>query len=127
MEPKYLIDTNILIYYLSGDIPESQLSKINKILENSFRISTITKIEILGWHKIPQTEKRRIENFIGNAQVIYIDKDIENKAIDLKQNRKIAIPDAVIAATAVLNNYTLITRNVTDFEMIENINIYNPF
>jgi toxin FitB len=127
MEPKYLIDTNILIYYLSGDIPESQLSKINKILENSFCISTITKIEILGWHKIPQTEKRRIENFIGNAQVIYIDKDIENKAIDLKQNRKIAIPDAVIAATAVLNNYTLITRNVTDFEMIENINIYNPF
>lgn len=127
MGTKYLIDTNILIYYLSGDIPESQLSKLNQILENSFRISTITKIEILGWHKIPKAEKSRIENFIGNAQVIYIDKGIESKAIDLKQNRKIAIPDAVIGATAVLNNYTLVTRNVSDFEMIENINIYNPF
>ncbi|MBI4689253.1 MAG: type II toxin-antitoxin system VapC family toxin, partial [Nitrospirae bacterium] len=34
---------------------------------------------------------------------------------------------AVIAATAILNNFTLATRNVDDFEMVEGLKVINPF
>ncbi len=48
MDKKYLIDTNIIIYFLDGKIPEKQKNKLTEIFKNSFNISTITRIEVLG-------------------------------------------------------------------------------
>jgi len=127
MDTNFLIDTNILIYFLNGKIPEIQFNKVNEILKFSFNISTITKIELLGWNKITNENKIIIENFINKSVVIYIDKLIENKAIEIKQLYKIALPDAVIAATSLINNLSLVTRNESDFKIINGLNIYNPF
>lgn len=46
---EYLIDTNILIYYLAGALPPEEKLHVDKILKDSFNISIITKIELLGW------------------------------------------------------------------------------
>ncbi|HIJ07286.1 MAG: putative ribonuclease VapC [Methanomicrobiales archaeon 53_19] len=46
---QYLLDTNILIYYLADEIPLLQLPEIEEMLNYSFRISIITRIELLGW------------------------------------------------------------------------------
>ena len=48
---KYLLDTNILIYYWNGDIPEGERDRYQEILKHSFIISIITKIELLGWRE----------------------------------------------------------------------------
>ena len=45
----YLIDTNILIYYLAGSLAPEEKPVIDKILQESFNISIITRIELLGW------------------------------------------------------------------------------
>ena len=45
----YLIDTNILIYYLAGSLEPEEKPIIDKILQESFNISIITRIELLGW------------------------------------------------------------------------------
>ena len=37
------------------------------------------------------------------------------------------MPDAIIAATALESQATLITRNADDFKKIENLEIMNPF
>jgi predicted nucleic acid-binding protein len=47
--------------------------------------------------------------------------------IEIRQQKKIKLGDAIIAATALLNNFTLVTRNQKDFEKINGINILNPF
>lgn len=127
MDKKYLIDTNIIIYFLDGKIPDNHLRRVLSIFENSFNISTISKIEILGWNKITNKEIVKIKSFLKSAKVFYIDEKIETKAIEIKQKHKIAIPDALIGATAILNNFTLVTRNETDFRKIGTIEIYNPF
>jgi hypothetical protein len=52
MEPGmtiFLIDTNILIYYLAGVLEPEEKPKIDTILRDSFNISIITRIELLGW------------------------------------------------------------------------------
>ncbi|MDK2916855.1 MAG: hypothetical protein PWR25_1412, partial [Euryarchaeota archaeon] len=46
---RYLLDTNILIYYLADAIPPERVGEIEDMLTSSFRISIITKIEFLGW------------------------------------------------------------------------------
>jgi predicted nucleic acid-binding protein len=40
---------------------------------------------------------------------------------------KIKLPDAIIAATAIVNNFVLLSRNTKDFEGIEGLEIVNPY
>ncbi len=127
MEYKYLIDTNIIIYYLDNKIPQQEINKVEDIFKNSFNISTITKIEVLGWHKIEEHEIIKVVKFINNAKVFYIDHDIEQKSTEIKQKCKIATPDRIIGATALLNNLTVVSRNYKDFKKIEGLKFYNPF
>ena len=47
MDKGYLVDTNILIYYVADAIPEKELNRIEKIFNTSFNTSIITKIEFL--------------------------------------------------------------------------------
>jgi predicted nucleic acid-binding protein len=127
MDTKFLIDTNVLIYYLDGKIPSNHFERVSQIFENSFNISTITKIEVLDWHKITAPERNKIEKFIDSANIFYFDKVIEKRTIEIKQSCKVALPDALIAATALIHDLTLVTRNESDFKNIKDLIIYNPF
>lgn len=126
-EEKFLIDSNIIIYHLDDKIPQSQVKKVKQTLESSFIISTIANIEVLGWHKMTDEQRMKAENFLSNASVIYLDKSVERKSIELKRKHNIETPDSIIAATAILNNLTLVTRNEDDFKSITELKIYNPF
>ena len=68
-----------------------------------------------------------MELFLANANIHFIDFAVQTKAIEIKQKRKTDTPDTIIAATAILNEYTVVTRNITDFMKIDGIKIYNPF
>jgi hypothetical protein len=56
-----------------------------------------------------------------------IDDDIAEKTIELKRRVKIKLADAVIAATALVNNFKLVTRNVDDYKAVKELEIFNPF
>ncbi len=127
MDEKFLIDTNIIIYYLDDKIPQAHEQRVTQILMESFNISTITKIEVLGWHKLNDQDKLRIAEFLEVANVFYLDSAIEKKAIEIRQSHKMATPDTIIGATALIYNLTLVTRNEADFQKIHGLKIYNPF
>ncbi|NJE49272.1 type II toxin-antitoxin system VapC family toxin [Thermococcus sp. 9N3] len=122
-----MIDTNILIYYLADAIPEEELPKVEEILRTSFNVSIITKIEFLGWKGHTPKGFEKSKEFISFANVIPLTDEIGDVAIELRRRVSIKLPDAVIAATALVHNLTLVTRNVKDFERIEGLRIYNPF
>ena len=123
----FLIDTNILIYYLADAIPEEELPTIEEILRKSFNVSIITKIEFLGWKGHTPEGFEKSKEFISFANVIPLTDEIGDVVIELRRQVSIKLPDAVIAATALVHNLTLVTRNVKDFERIEGLRIYNPF
>ena len=83
MEKQYLIDTNILIYYLNNDIPDEKIAQLESIFETSFNISTISKIETLGWKAISKAEIEKISTFLDFANLLFIDSEIENLAIKM--------------------------------------------
>jgi predicted nucleic acid-binding protein len=124
---EYLLDTNILIYYLADTIPKKEVSKIEKIFRTSFNISIITKIEFLGWGKHTKEGFEKSREFISFANVIPLTDEIANLSIDKRRESKIKLPDAVIAATTLHNNLILVTRNDKDFNDIKGLEIYNPF
>ncbi len=66
-----------------------------------------------------------MEEFIGLANIIEINKTIINTTIELRKESKIQLSDAIIAATAISMNLILITRNTSDFQDIKKIKILN--
>lgn len=113
----YLIDTNILIYYFNGLIKDD---KINKILEISFNISIITKIEFLSWSKLAHDEAldKKAQAFISYATLFDLNNQVAQKTIEIRRKSKTKTPDAIIAATALLNNMSIVTNNISDFSSL---------
>ncbi len=122
-EMKYLVDTNSIIDAQMGRIPEKGLQFLGDVINENFIISFITYIEVLGYKDVSQTT----QDFISLANVIEINKAIIDVCIELRKRKKIKLPDAIIAATALVNNLTLISRNTKDFENISGLTCVNPF
>ncbi len=123
----YLLDTNILIYHWKGEIPESEIEKLEEMLKRSFLISVITKIELLGWRRHTAEGFLKAREFLSRATVIPLDDELADLTIELRRNNNIKLADALIAATALLNDLVLVTRNEEDFKALEDLKIYNPF
>lgn len=115
---RFLIDTNILIYYFNGIVDDES---IYDILTHSFNISIITKIEFLSWQKLSANVALRKQaiDFILNASVYELDNAIADKTIEIRQNYKIKTPDAIIAATAITHNFEIVTNNTEDFNKLD--------
>jgi predicted nucleic acid-binding protein len=78
--------------------------------------------------KIPQQEKLNLEAFVGICTVYNsISADIVNKTIAIRQLHKKKLPDAIIAATALVYDLILITRNTIDFKSIDGLKVIDPF
>ena len=89
-------------------------------------ISAITEIELLCWKTTIEKDQEVLHNFIADAWVFELEKDIKLKTAELRRAHKIKLPDAIIAATALVHDLTLLTRDVNDFKNIDELNVVNP-
>jgi predicted nucleic acid-binding protein len=124
MGQAYLIDTNVIIDALDPKMASDIKQKVN--LVKPF-VSIITYIEALGWHKATPADLQIMQSFMDNAIVLQLDGTVAEAAVRIKQQKKIKLGDAIIAATAIVHNMVLITRNVDDFNSIDNLTIYNTW
>jgi predicted nucleic acid-binding protein len=123
----YLLDTNTVINYLDNSIPASVILFLNKIVDDACNISIITKIETLGYNFKYNEEKNMMEYFISASIIYELNETVVNATIAIHKAHKIKLPDAIIAATALVYNLSLITRNTSDFKNITGIKVVNPF
>jgi len=128
MAINYLWDTNTVIYYLQQQFNQKAEKFIDDILlESRPRISSITEIEILCWKTATDNDIVVLKNFVADSFVYELEQGIKNKTIEIRKQYALKLPDAVIAATAIVNDLTLISRNIKDFEKINELQIFNPF
>lgn len=121
----YLLDTNTVIDFCNSKLPLNAKKFLTNIEP---AISVITSIEMFASAKIPENELITLESFIKIATIYdRIDSEIVAKSIEIRQKYKIKLPDAIIGTTALVNNLTLITRNISDFDEIEGLEIINPY
>jgi predicted nucleic acid-binding protein len=113
----YLLDSNVVIEFCNAKLP---LSFKTFIRDHEISISVITRIEIFSSSKIPDSEVINLNNFVSICTVFdHIDKEIIEKTIEIRQKYKTDLPDAIIAATAIIHRLELITRNTKDFDKIK--------
>ena len=120
----YLIDSNAIIDFFNYSLPENG---INLLLSVEPRISIITQIEVFSKKGLEPNEIEGIKQFINTATVYLVNETIALKTIDIRLNNKIKLPDAIIAATAICYDLTLITRNTSDFKTIKGLEIIDPY
>ena len=125
---KYLLDTNICAYFLNGKFNlEAKIDQVG--LENCV-VSEITIAELkYGVEKSTYKEKNRktLEIFQTKFDLIPIFPALDIYAKEkarLKTKGKILDDfDLLIGSTAIFNNLTLVTKNISDFARLENIEI----
>ena len=122
MGKRFLIDTNVVIDFSHGIFSENSKKFVAAVLNKEPIISAITKIELLSFSIVPS----QIESFVRYASIIVVNDSIIEKTIEIRKLYRIKLPDAIIAATALVHNLALLTRNVNDFRRIEFLNIINP-
>lgn len=119
---KLLLDTTIIIDYLRGD--EKAATYIQRL--TSPMISIITEAEVYEGAR-DKKDLRRIEKTLASFTIIPVTPQICKVAIQiLKQYRLshgLLTLDALIAATAVTYNYSLVTSNVKHFRAIKELSV----
>jgi len=121
----YLIDSNAVIDYLGNKMPFVGMDFMDTVINEIPKISIISKIEVLGFMPVDQ-HLELVKDFLNVSIVLPLNQEVADFAIALKQQIKIKTPDAIIAATAIVFDLTLITRNNKDFERISGLQVLNP-
>ena len=117
-----LIDSNLLIY---GVQPEYKNLR-DWIVDQHPSYSIISRVEVLGFSKLQPIAKQALNDLLGSLELIYLNPSTYEIAIELKQQRKISLGDALIAATCIEHSKTLATHNIEDFKWIENFRVIDP-
>jgi predicted nucleic acid-binding protein len=106
---KALFDTNVLVDYLNA-VPEAG-TELQRYSEKA--ISIITWMEVMVGASDDLEAATRA--FLNGFDVIPLDEAIAERAVNLRRNHRIKLPDAIIGATAQTNAMLLVTRNTKDF------------
>ena len=127
MEVRYLYDTNIFLYHLSGEPKVHRLFDKQFLEDNHVGTSRMIRIELLSFPELTPKEENIIEEMLGQFTMVPISNEIEDIAIYLRRKYSLRIPDAIIAATAYQSSSTLVTHDVKDFKRVTEIRVYDPF
>jgi predicted nucleic acid-binding protein len=118
-----LSDSNIIIYAAQ---PEHVFLR-EFIAEQAPAVSAISYVEVLGYHQLSEETRQHFEAFFTAATVLPITQPILEQAVRLRQQRRMTLGDALIAATCLVHNRVLVTRNVEDFAWILGLALLDPF
>jgi predicted nucleic acid-binding protein len=100
MSNRIVLDTSIILNFLDGIAGIPDLYSLIK--EQDCFVSIITRMELLKYPEITGEEEIRINSFLFDVVVLPIDDDIEQETIRISRNTKLKLPDAIIAATAIV-------------------------
>lgn len=117
-----LIDSNLIIYATQPAYPQLRAW----ILTRLPKVSVISRVEVLGFHGLQAAEKVALEALFEPLDLLYPGTVTFEKAIRLRQRRRMTLGDALIAATALEHGLTLATRNTADFQWIDELPLIDP-
>ncbi|MBF0135400.1 MAG: type II toxin-antitoxin system VapC family toxin [Magnetococcales bacterium] len=118
-----LLDSNILIY---ASLPGHSFLR-NNILEQLVSASVISRIETLGYHRLTHEHERYLEKMFAAVAILPITDTIVDRSILLRQQRRMGLGDAIIAASALEHGMDLWTRNIKDFSWVSGLVVHDPF
>lgn len=117
-----LLDSNIILY-----AAEEGREKLQDWLESrAIAASVICRIEVLGYPGLDETKKQWFADFFRKIPVHDLTHDVAEAAIRLRQQNRMGIADAIIAATGIVHRLKLATHHVEDLNHVHGLEIVDP-
>jgi len=120
-----IVDTDILID--AGRCIEDAVNCLQQIEDtSSLAISAVTQMElIIGCRN--KKELKSLEHFLQRFEIISLNEQISDISAYLLKTYRLShgllIPDALIAATAIVTNIQLIYKNQKDYRFIDELDL----
>ena len=89
-----LLDTNVALYLLGGRLA-SPLSP------GDYGVSVITQMELLCWPSLTKEETKRVNAFLSTLTLCDLTPAIRMRAVCLRREERLKLPDAIVCATAL--------------------------
>ena len=107
-----LVDTDIFIDHLRG---------ARELVPGRHRLhsSVITRAELVAGNSVTDA----VNMLLAPFREIAVDRNIAERAGRIRRESGTRLPDALIAATTLENNLSLVTRNVSDFDNIRRLRL----
>jgi predicted nucleic acid-binding protein len=115
-----ILDTNIFIYFSNGSLAREIIAKTD------IAHASITKIEALGFSNIKANELLLLGTLFSESYNLELSDPIIERAIKLRQIKRMSLGDSIIAATALEHGLPLWTANTIDFAQIDELQLVNP-
>jgi len=90
-------------------------------------VSVFTVVELLGFPRLTRHDETRIRSLLSGFTIVPVDERVAERAIELKRRCGVKTPDAIIAATALLENACLVTRDQALLDRVPEVQSLNPF
>ena len=120
-----LLDTNVWIDAMSGE-PEAARALTIVITGEWCGFSAMTRREVLSYSGLTASDIADWRTLLFGAVEVPISDVVIEEAARLRRTVRMKTPDAIIAATALLENAALVTRIAGDFRRVPNLNVIEP-
>ena len=131
----YLLDTNVVSELRKIKPHGAVVAWVNQVSDASIALSVVTIGEIqAGIEKTRDQDKekaKQLENWLDQVESAYNIIPLNAKIFRrwgkiMHRQSDTILEDALIAATAIENNLTVVTRDEKDFKRFK-VNVLNPF
>ncbi len=126
MGTTYLIDTNIISKLFDGVLPQNALTLLANLAITEQHISVINRIELLSWKELKGGKLNDVRAFLQEIVELDLSEEVIERTIKIRKERSIKLLDAIIAATTIVYNLTLLSDNDKDFKSIAGLKYINP-
>lgn len=99
--------------------------KLDQIFNDEYHLSVINKIELLGYPGLDKNEEEKFNLLINHSELHQIGDDVIRETISIRNRDRMKLPDALIAATCLVNGLDILTNNTKDFENIDGLLVIN--
>lgn len=122
---KYIIDNNVISNYFAELFSKKATEFVADVIDEIPNISVITEIEALSWQHPDKGKEAIVQSFVDDARIFELSPAIVKECIKIRRSKKMKTPDAIIAATAIVHNFILISSD-SDFKNIKGLKVVDP-
>ena len=101
---KTVLDTNAILYLLGGKLAQT-------LPVGQYFISVISEMELLSYPLLDESAQAKIEGFLSEVTVVGLTEEVKDRAIRLRRQHSLKLPDAIVAATALSLGASLLTND----------------
>lgn len=121
---KLFFDSSALILFLNDALPPATVDLLDHCLHSrQICISAIVRAEILAWPTHTATSLATALALLDACELTAVNADVADEGARIRRETGLKLPDALIAASAVLQSATLVTANAKDFRRVPSLTL----